>query len=127
MRLIILVTLVFVGANALAANNGASSADASAELADKKKNEALYEAKIDISNNKLIIKSIGPPLPENKKREKLLAKYNVYEVGLGCITSEPINTYLHYYNELVEAEIKKRYGDEFWNNIENELSTHNPD
>jgi len=84
---------------------------------------AVDDAKKDIANGELIIKGFGlPPLPEEKDfRAKILAKYHIREGSLGCIVDDLSQVYVNAYNAVVNVEIARRYGKDFWKKVDAEV------
>jgi hypothetical protein len=83
---------------------------------------ATDDARRDIARNEFIIKGFGlaafsdSPSP----RERMLAKYHVSETSLGCVVGDLSQLYVEAYNEVVSAEIARRYGADFWERVERE-------
>ncbi len=76
--------------------------------------KGIENAKKDISNGKFVIMryGFGPGIAENS-RNKLKEKYKIEYKEYGCIVTPNLVEYIKGYNEISQAEIKRRFGKDF--------------
>ena len=85
----------------------------SPQYIESARSEARRDAQADILANNLKVVSIGLP-SSDERRATLLKKYHITEASLGCVADERAEIYQKEYTAIMQAEIEKRYGKEFW-------------
>ena len=93
-------------------------ADLQTNIQNLGKLENPYQCgKDDASNNaesgRMILETYGlPPKEEFEWQANLKNEYQIESYNFGCVVSDKMKAYVKGYNEVSEAEIKRKYGDD---------------
>jgi len=94
--------------------------DVVAEIQKSAKDQAVW----DIAHDSIKVIGFGLPIgDESGSYEKLLRKYHLTDENLGCVVNERDEIKMRAYREVVDAELDRKFGKDFWKRFDAELKS----
>lgn len=110
--------IVDTGANILGRFSRSDNPAAPPKLIISPYESGKIEARIDIQNGKLIVKSLGElTVVHPLYKEVLMKDYGIEFIDYGCVSTSDFSQYVRAYNEVSNAAIESRYGGEFLDKV----------